>query len=128
MSIDPSSATPVFRQIVDHVQRLIASGVYRPGELIPSVRGLAMELRVNPNTVQRAYQALERAGVVAARKGVGMAVTDGAAASARGRARESVLTSFRMGVRSGRAASLSDGQIRDTFHDALHEPDQEADS
>ena len=75
MSIDPSSATPVFQQIVDYLQRLIASGVYRPGELIPSVRALALELRVNPNTVQRAYQALERDAVVTARKGVGMVVT-----------------------------------------------------
>lgn len=126
MSIDPASSTPVFQQIVDHLQRLIASGVFRPGELIPSVRSLALELRVNPNTVQRAYQALERDGVVAARKGVGMVVTDGAAASARDHAHASVLDSFRSGIRSGRAAAMSDHHIRNTFQQALIEPDSES--
>ena len=56
MSIDPASSTPVFQQIAEHVQRLVAAGVFRSGELIPSVRVMALELRVNPNTVQRAYQ------------------------------------------------------------------------
>jgi GntR family transcriptional regulator len=123
MSIDTTSSTPVFQQIAGHVQRLVAAGVFRPGELIPSVRALALELRVNPNTVQRAYQTLESNGLVEAKKGIGMVVTDNGATSAKGRSRAAVLDSFREGIRAGRAAAMSGDHIRDAFEEALGDTD-----
>ncbi|MGN6627667.1 MAG: GntR family transcriptional regulator [Tepidisphaeraceae bacterium] len=75
MQIDATSSQPVFRQIVDRLAGAIAAGVYRPGELIPSVRQQSLVILVNPNTVQRAYEALEQAGLIESRKGVGMIVT-----------------------------------------------------
>lgn len=126
MSIDPSSSKPVFQQIAGHVQHLVASGVFRVGELIPSVRSLALELRVNPNTVQRAYQTLEAEGLIEARKGIGMVVTKNAATSARGRSRASVLESFRQGIRAGRAAAMSGQHLREAFDEALSDDESEA--
>ena len=82
MAIDPHSSVPVYSQIVEHIRRAVAAGVYRPGEAIPSLRALAVELTVNPNTVQRAFEALEREGSIQARKGLGMFVTENGAASA----------------------------------------------
>lgn len=62
---------PIYAQIMDEVKRGIVLGTIRPDEPLPSVRQLAMELRVNPNTVQQAYRELEREGVVYVRRGQG---------------------------------------------------------
>jgi GntR family transcriptional regulator len=75
VSINPNRPEPIFQQAAAHIRSAIAAGVYRAGEMIPSVRALALELRVNPNTIQRAYEALEREGLISARKGLGMFVT-----------------------------------------------------
>src|SRR5688500_9426092 len=64
MRIDPGSHEPIYLQIVAEVRKSIAAGVYKSGEMLPSLRVLAVDLRVNPNTVQRAYDQLEREGAV----------------------------------------------------------------
>ena len=77
--IDPSSGTPIYRQIVDQVRQAVAGGTLRPGDRLPPVRDLAVELTVNPNTVARAYQDLERDGVIETSRGRGTFVASGAA-------------------------------------------------
>jgi DNA-binding transcriptional regulator YhcF (GntR family) len=57
------STTPVYRQIIEQICRAIDAGVYRPGEALPSQLTLALELCINPNTVQRAFDKLLRASV-----------------------------------------------------------------
>jgi len=74
--IDPSSGTPIYRQIVDQVRQAVASGVLRAGEKLPSVRDMAVELAVNPNTIAKAYQELERDGVIETPRGKGSYVAD----------------------------------------------------
>lgn len=69
--IVPQSPAPIFAQIVEQVRQATAQGTLRPGEQIPTVRELAKELLVNPNTIARAYQDLERAGLVVTRRGAG---------------------------------------------------------
>lgn len=79
-SIDASSATPPFQQICEQVSTRIENGELAVGERLPSVRGLATELGIAPNTVAKAYTALERAGLVeaAGRSGTRVAAnTDG---------------------------------------------------
>src|ERR671922_233552 len=71
----PESPIPIHEQIVTQIHFGIASGSLEVGELIPSVRDLARQLTVHPNTVAKAYQELERRGVVTARRGRGMEVT-----------------------------------------------------
>mgnify|MGYP001030540141 FL=1 len=75
--IDPSSGTPIYRQIVDQVRQAVAGGTLRPGDRLPSVRDLALELALNPNTVAKAYQELERSGVIETPRGKGSFVTGG---------------------------------------------------
>jgi GntR family transcriptional regulator len=75
LTINPDDSRPVFRQIVDEVQRCIAVGVLKPGEPLPAVRQLASELKVNANTVQHAYQTLESEGAVYVKRGVGTFVS-----------------------------------------------------
>jgi GntR family transcriptional regulator len=71
LDIDSSDARPVFRQIVDEVQRLIAVGVLKPEDSLPAVRQLAAQVKVNANTVQQAYRTLEREGSVYVKRGIG---------------------------------------------------------
>ena len=77
MHLDPSSATPLYAQLVDQVKSLVASGALRPGDQLPSVRDLAVTLRVNRNTAAKAYQVLESEGVLASRAGHGTFVAAG---------------------------------------------------
>ena len=79
--VRPESDQPIYEQITAQVIYAVAEGALAPGELIPSVRELAEQLLVNPNTVARAYQELERQGVVESRRGRGMEVTAAAPAA-----------------------------------------------
>lgn len=72
--INPSAPTPIYRQIVDQVARLIAGGSLRPGDELPSVRSVAALHAVNPMTVSKAYSLLEGQGLVQRLRGQGMVV------------------------------------------------------
>jgi GntR family transcriptional regulator len=74
--INPSDAAPIWRQIEEGMRRMISIGSLGPGDAVPSVRDLAQQLRVNPNTVARAYQRLTDLGVFAVRRGEGTFVAD----------------------------------------------------
>lgn len=76
--IHPSDVAPVYAQIVQQIKFGIASGTLRSGEQLPSVRELAGQLRINPNTVARAYRELEYEQLVETRKGRGVFVFPGA--------------------------------------------------
>jgi GntR family transcriptional regulator len=75
-AIHASGPDPIWRQIEEGVRRLVALGALTPGAAVPSVRDLARELRVNPNTVARAYQRLTENGVLTVRRGEGTYVAD----------------------------------------------------
>ena len=70
-TIDNMSRVPVYEQIVEQTERLLLSGQMKPGDAMPSVRGLATELGVNPNTIQKAYAELEHRGMTTSVPGRG---------------------------------------------------------
>jgi len=74
--INPTNAAPIWRQIEEGMRRMISLGSLSPGDTVPSVRELAQQLRVNPNTVARAYQRLTEGGVFSVRRGEGTFVSD----------------------------------------------------
>ncbi len=76
VSIKPTDPRPIYRQIMDEIRRAITLDLLLTDEPLPSVRQLATDLRVNPNTVQQAYRELERDGVVYVRRGRGTFVAD----------------------------------------------------
>lgn len=69
--IDYKDRRPIYEQVVERFQELIVKGVLKPGEQMPSVRALAVELSINPNTIQKAYAELERRGFTYTVKGRG---------------------------------------------------------
>ena len=74
--LDYKDRRPLYEQIVDKFSDMILKGVLKPDEKMPSVRNLAMELSINPNTIQRAYMELERRGFLYSVKGRGNFVSD----------------------------------------------------
>jgi GntR family transcriptional regulator len=78
--LNPSSGTPLYLQLVEHLKHSIATGAIRGGEQLPSVRKMAEDLLINPNTVVRAYRDLEGEGIVELRHGSGVFVRESVAA------------------------------------------------
>ncbi len=71
VSIDPRDATPIYAQLQRGLRAAIATGRLKPGDQLPTVRQLAVELQVNANTVARVYTELERARIIETKRGVG---------------------------------------------------------
>ena len=118
MSVDASSTVPIYQQIAAYIRRAVAAGVYKPGETIPSTRSLALEMTVNPNTIQRAFETLEREGLIEPRKGLGMFVTKDGVAHAQRQSEAATYEAFDGAIRAGRDASLTEKRIRGTFEKA----------
>lgn len=81
--IQASSAEPIYRQIVEQVRRHVASGQWKAGDELPSVRAVAQEHAINPMTVSKAYSLLESEGLLERRRGMGMVIADVRPASRR---------------------------------------------
>src|SRR5512135_261315 len=76
LQIDFRSGLPIYTQIVNQVQAQIAGGLIQPGDQLPTVRALAEELRVNFNTVARAYRILDEARIISTQQGRGTYITE----------------------------------------------------
>lgn len=117
--VDLSSPEPLFEQIAFAVKEAVARGELAQGEKLPSVRELAQELSINPNTVVRAYEALERDGVVTRRQGAGCFVT-GRGSVLNGRERRRQLTELaQRTVTEGYHLGFTPEEIKGAVEDAL---------
>ncbi len=121
MQIDPNSHVPIYLQIADGVRAAVAAGVYRPGEPLPSLRAMAVQVQVNPNTVQRAYDELERAGLIYCQRGRGLFVAEQGAASAQSLAGDGVRRALDDAIRAGQTAGMTIKQVRQMFDAALRD-------
>lgn len=74
--LDPSSAEPLYRQLMAQVRRFVAAGVLKPGTELPSVRDLAQSFAINPMTISKAYSLLEAEGVLSRPRGARMQVAE----------------------------------------------------
>lgn len=120
MLIDPKSPTPIFRQIADQLRQAVDAGVHKPGEMLPSQRTLAVDIKVNPNTIQRAYEALEREGIVETRRGVGVFIvqSDRRKLSA---AETRLCNQFSSSIRQAIKAGLTPDSARAVFEQSLRQ-------
>ena len=108
--VNPASGTPIYVQLMEQVKHAIETGALRPGEQLPTLRKLAEELVINPNTVVRAYRELEHEGVVEIRHGSGAFVSQAAAGLSRiSRKAQSIMQSA---VERLAAAGLAEDEIR----------------
>jgi GntR family transcriptional regulator len=77
ININVTDGVPIYRQIVNQVKYLVASGLLLPGEELPPIRTLALQLKVTPNTIVKAYGELEVSGTIHKRRGSGTFVSEG---------------------------------------------------
>jgi GntR family transcriptional regulator len=109
--IDNQSRQAVYEQIVAQVERYVLAGLLKGGDKLPSVRGLSLELKVNPNTVQRAYTELERDGVIVTAPGRGAFVSDQGAIRLQERRREMALTDLKALVSELKLSGLEKAEL-----------------
>ena len=102
---------PIYVQLAAQVRHAIEVGGLKPGEKLPTVRGLAGELAIAPNTIVRAYNELQRGGLVEGRAGVGTVVAEGVAKIAKGRQREAVFERARVLVRDAAALGITEDDL-----------------
>jgi len=121
VAIDSRDPTPIYAQLERALRAAIAVGRLRPGDQLPTVRQLAVELMVNANTVARVYAELERSGVIDTRRGVGSFVTATPAQAHPPRERERRLRAFATRVLADADAA---GFTRDDVVAALTAPRQ----
>jgi GntR family transcriptional regulator len=120
LTVDPRSGVPIYLQIVEQIKRSVALGVLAPGEQLPTVKQLALDLTVNPNTVARAYRELERDEVIETAVGRGSFVRSNGTAQAASAAANDVATeALAQAVREAKSIGLSSAQIRALFETAL---------
>lgn len=121
ISVNPDGPISVYMQIENQVRFAIASGRVKPGQILPSVRDLAEELKVNANTITKAYRDLELMGLVTARRGIGVIVANDGRANCRKEVEEMVRSHLRDAVAESLAAGLSRERITKIVSDALKE-------
>ena len=117
IEVDLRSHVPIYIQIVERVGHLVATGVLKPDNQLPTVRQLATDLRVNFNTVARAYRLLDEAGVISTQQGRGTYVLEGLST---GQAEE-----LRQAALEGLVRSFLDSASRMAFSPAVVEEEVE---
>jgi GntR family transcriptional regulator len=123
--VDPHSGVPVYRQLMDQIKFHIASGVLRPGDELPSTRGLSAELGVNPMTISKAYSFLEREDVVERRPGRPLVVRAVANGDLDDRRMEQVRASLSGSVTVVRQLDVAPSEAVRLFEEMLADEDAE---
>jgi len=111
IDVDPRSGVPIYVQIVDQVRHAIEVGGFGPGERLPTVRRLAGDLAIAPNTIVKAYNELQRVGLVESRPGVGTVVAYGVAQVTRERQVAAIFERLRVLARDAAALGISEDDL-----------------
>jgi len=119
LTVDPRSGVPIYLQIVEQIKRSVALGVLQNGEQLPTVKQLALDLTVNPNTVARAYRDLEREQVIETSPGRGSFVRDGGPAESPRVAAEIGADALDVALREAKSVGLGRSEVRGLFETAL---------
>ena len=119
--IDPQSSAPVYRQVVDNLRSLLVSGALKPGDALPTVRELGLELGVHFNTIAEAYRLLAGEGWLDLRRRRGAVVLERAAPAEQPETLERFRRSLRQLVAQHRSEGLSLSAVAQEFQDLAQE-------
>ncbi len=122
ITIDPSGFVPIYEQIKSGVKGKIALGALKPNDPLPSIRDLAAELVVNPNTVARAYRELEAEGFITTRKGKASFVTDDSSSLIERERQKFMDNVFDKAISEARRFGLGEQEIRAIVDSRLKTP------
>jgi GntR family transcriptional regulator len=115
LEVDPRSGIPIYLQVVEGVRHALAVGTLQPGERLPTVRGLARELMVAPNTVVKAYNDLQRMGLIESRAGVGTVVVKNPEEAVRGQRIEDLYERLGALVRDAVGLGITEDELWERF-------------
>src|SRR5579864_6672440 len=119
-TVDAHSGVPIYLQLIEQVKRSVALGVLAPGEQLPTVKQLATNLTINPNTVARVYRELERDGVIETSPGRGSFVrNNGGVGNAARAAADVAAAAIDAAVREAKSIGVTRRQTREHFERAL---------
>ena len=120
--VDLGSGVPIYIQIADRIRQLVASGALKPGEHLPTIRQLAVDLTVDPNTVARAYALLDAEGVISTQRGRGTFVAERPDTQRLARFRaEKLRATLHRGVLEVLSQGYNPAEILMVFSQELHE-------
>jgi GntR family transcriptional regulator len=120
LTVDPRSGVPIYLQIIEQIKRSVALGVLQAGEQLPTVKQLALDLTVNPNTVARAYRELERDSVIETSPGRGSFVRgNGVATSAKTAASDVARDALNAALREAKSVGLARSDVRQLIDAAV---------
>ena len=119
MKISQSSGIPIYQQIADHFRTEILEGKYQQGEYLPSIRGLAKDLKISVITTIKAYEQLEAEGLVTAVQGKGYYVNAQDAEMLQEQHRRKVEDALMEAIKYARIAGMSDGELTSTLETLL---------
>ena len=123
--INSRSGVPIYRQLVQQIENGIVGGILSSGEQLPTVREVALQLTVNPNTVARAYRELEYRGLIESTQGRGTFVSAGAV-SGRGEDKELIFQQkLETVLHEARQLNIDQGRVAELFKEALKQWKQE---
>ncbi len=119
LTVDPRSGVPIYLQIIEQIKRSVALGVLQAGEQLPTVKQLAIDLTVNPNTVARAYRALEREQVIETSPGRGSFVRSDGVSQSPKVAADIGRDALDVALREAKSVGLERDEVRELFDAAL---------
>jgi GntR family transcriptional regulator len=128
LTVDPRSGVPIYLQIIEQIKRSVALGVLQAGEQLPTVKQLAIDLTVNPNTVARAYRELEREEVIETAPGRGSFIRANGVTESPRVAAEIGRDALDVALREGKSVGLAREELQRLFEAALERwfPTEEA--
>lgn len=119
--INPYTGIPLYVQIAEQIKKAVLTGILQEGEQLPPVRQLALELLINPNTVVRAYQELEREGIITTRRGSGTFIAPAAAKLNKVQKEEELKRKIRELLAEARFLGIEKDDLKEIFLQELEE-------
>lgn len=120
LTVDPRSGVPIYLQVIEQVKRSVAIGILGAGEQLPTVKQLAIDLTINPNTVAKAYRELERDGVIETAPGRGSFVkSNGVAETTKAAANDVARDAIDSAVREAKSIGLAADDVRSLAETAI---------
>jgi GntR family transcriptional regulator len=119
LRINFSSGVPIYQQLMEQIKHAVETGAIRGGEQLPTIRKIAEELTMNPNTVARAYRELEHEGLIEVRHGSGAYVAERGASTSKAAGIRKAGEVLRAAMGQGLALGLSESELRRVFEDGL---------
>jgi GntR family transcriptional regulator len=119
LRINFSSGVPIYLQLMEQIKHAVETGAVRAGEQLPTIRKIAQDLAMNPNTAARAYRELERQGIIEVRHGAGAYIAEPKTSATKASAVRRAGDVLRQAIEKGVALGLSESELRRVFESEL---------